>query len=155
MRFRLLLVALLAWTGVGFVSGSSMAAEPAKSSPAKLQVQLLWGTTNSVSPDPKHKPVDADVAKKLKQLPLKWPNYFVVNKKNVEVAPGAAKKEPISEKCAIEVKDLGKSQFEISLFGNGKNAGKHIQAFPVGEILALGGNAPNETSWLVVVKRVK
>jgi hypothetical protein len=154
MRYKLLLAALLAWAGVAFVLGSA-AAQPAKAGDAKLQVQLLWGTTNSVSPDPKHKPVDVDVAKKLKQLPLKWSNYFVVNKKNLEVPPAAAKKEPISEKCAIEVKDLGKSMFEITLFGRGEKVVKRTQALPVGEILALGGNAPNETSWLVVVKRLE
>src|SRR5882762_1319307 len=100
MRFKLLLATLLVWAGVAFMLG--MAAEqPAKGKPLKFEVQLVWGTNDPQSPDPKHKPVDPEVAKRLKQLPLKWSNYFVVNKKSLEMVVGAEKKEPLSEKCAI------------------------------------------------------
>jgi hypothetical protein len=154
MRFKLFLATLLAWAGV--VGVLALAAEQSGAAkPLKFEVQLLWGTNDPQSPDPKHKPVDSEVAKKLKQLPLKWSNYFVVNKKSLEMTVGAEKKEPLSEKCAIEVKDLGKSLFEITLFGKGEKVVKRTQSLPVGEILVLGGNAPGETSWLVVIKRVQ
>src|SRR5882724_484026 len=116
MRFNLFLAILLSWAGAACVLVNA-AEQPGKARPLKFEVQLLWGTNDTNSPDPKHKPVDVDVAKKLKQLPLKWSNYFVVNKKSFEMEGSAEKKEPLSEKCAIAVKDLGKSLFEITLFG--------------------------------------
>jgi len=58
----------------------------------RVQIQLIWGTNDQDSPDPKHKPVEPEVAKKLKQLPLKWSHYFVVNKKSLQTTAGAEKK---------------------------------------------------------------
>ena len=65
MRFKLLLATLLAWAGVTCLI--SLAAEPGKARPLKFQIQLLWGTNDPQSPDPKHKPVDEEVAKKQEQ----------------------------------------------------------------------------------------
>src|SRR5438132_7035273 len=73
----------------------------------KLEVQLLWGTTNAVSPNPKHKPVEPAIDKKLKELPLKWSHYFVVNRQGFEVPLHRTNKVALSEKCAIEVTNLG------------------------------------------------
>jgi len=42
---------------------------------------------------------------------------------------------------------------EVSLIGKGKEVVKRTQALPKGEILVLGGNAPNATAWLVILKR--
>jgi len=153
MRLKLFLATLLAWAGVACLM--ALAAEPGKPHPLKFQIQLLWGTNDPQSPDPKHKPVDAEVAKKLKQLPLKWSNYFVVNKKTLETTAGAEKKEGLSEKCSVEIKDLGKSLFEITLIGKGEKVVKRTQSLPVGEMVVIGGNAPGETSWLVVIKRIE
>jgi hypothetical protein len=131
------------------------ASSQAGSSAMKLEVQLLWGTNDPKSPDPKHKPVDADVHKKLKELPLKWSNYFLVNSKQFDVPGSGTTKVPLSEKCAIEVKNLGRSTVEVSLYGKGEKVFGRTQALPNGEILVLGGNAPNSTAWLVVLKRLE
>ncbi len=65
------------------------------------------------------------------------------------------KKVPLSEKCAIEVKNLGQSSVELTLFGKGAQVLKRTQALPKGETLVLAGNAPNATAWLVVLKRLE
>ena len=127
----------------------------AQAATLKLQVQLLWGTSDEHSPDPSHKPVDADVKAKLKDLPLKWSNYFEVNRKDFTVAPAGTSKIPLSEKCALEVRDLGGAKLEVVLFGKGKETLRRTQSLPKGEMLVLGGNAPNATAWLVVLKRVE
>jgi hypothetical protein len=119
----------------------------------KLQIQLVWGTTDDHSPNPKHKPVQADVQAKLKGLPLKWTHYFEVNRQDLELPPSSANRVPLSEKCAIEVRRVGESNLEVTLFGKGKETLKRTQALPRGEMLVLGGNAPNSTGWLVVLKR--
>ncbi len=121
----------------------------------KLQVQLVWGTNDDHSPDPKHKPVEAAVRAKLKELPLKWNNYFEVNRKDFELPPAGVSKVPLSEKCALEVKSLSGSKLEVTLIGKGKETLKRTQALPKGEVLVLAGTAPNATAWLVVLKRME
>lgn len=154
MRDHLLSVRLLSWLlPTLFVLGSGFSA--ARAADMKLEVQLLWGTNDKQSPDPKHRPVEADVHKKLKELPLKWSNYFLVNNKQFDVSANGTAKVPLSEKCSIEVKNLGHSTVEVSLFGKGEKVVGRTQALPKGEILVLGGNAPNATAWLVILKRLE
>jgi hypothetical protein len=59
----------------------------------------------------------------------------------------------MSDRCYIEIKLLGNDLVEVSLFGKGASVLKQKQALPKGETLVVAGNAPNSTSWLVVVKR--
>ena len=42
----------------------------------KAEAVLVWGCNESTSPDPAHKPVDAETKKKLKDLPLKWTDPY-------------------------------------------------------------------------------
>jgi hypothetical protein len=121
----------------------------------KVEAQLIWGTNDKESPDPKHKRVSEEVKKKLQDLPLKWTNYFEVNRKMLSIPVSGLKKEALSEKCAVEVKNLGKSKVEVCLIGKGEQVVKRTQDLPAGETLVLGGNAPNATAWLVFVKRVE
>lgn len=121
----------------------------------KLEAHLIWGTNDDKSPNPNHKPVDEEIKRKLKELPLKWSNYFEVNRQSFQVAPGEPKKVPMSTKCDIEVRLQGQSMVEVSLFGKGTHVFKQTQALPKGEMLILGGQAPNSTSWLVALKRIE
>jgi hypothetical protein len=121
----------------------------------KLEAQLVWGTNDDQSPDPKHKPVESQVREKLKELPLKWSNYFEVNRKCFEVAAAGLSKVPLSDKCELHVKSVGGSRIEVTLFGKGKETLRRTQPLPKSEMLVLGGNAPNSTAWLVVIKRIE
>jgi hypothetical protein len=121
----------------------------------KVEAQLVWGCNKKESPDPKHKPVSEEVRKKLLTLPLKWTNYFEVNRKLLSIPVAAQKREVLSEKCSVEVKNLGKSKVEVLLFGKGEQVEKRTQDFPRGETLVLAGRAPEETTWLVVLKRLE
>jgi hypothetical protein len=152
MKHKTRAAALLSWVVAASFACAGHALAQGQS--LKIQAQLVWGTTEKESPNPKHQPVDAEVARKLKQLPLKWDHYFVINKVQVNVPAKGEKKEPLSEKCAIEIKDLGGSEVEISMFGKGKHVVKRTQKLPKGELVVLGGNAPNETAWLVLLKRI-
>jgi hypothetical protein len=131
----------------------------ATSSPAgpqemKLEVVLVWGTDDAKSPNPKHKPVDDDLKAQIKKLPLKWRNYFEESRKNVQVG-STIQKVSLSAKCKVEIKNLGKNMVEVSLIGEGEPVVTRKQALPKGETFFLGGNAPNSTAWLVVIKRVE
>jgi len=132
-----LLLAAAAWAGGG-----------------KFEARLIWGTNDAKSPDPKHKKVEAEVEKKLADLPLKWKHYFEVNRKTLAVSRGGCEKAELSDKCSIEVKDLDGNKVDVSLIGKGEPVLKRTQPLPKSEILVLGGNAPNATAWLVTLKRL-
>jgi hypothetical protein len=138
---------------LGLLAFSSPAA-PAKD--MKFEALLIWAANTETSPDPSHKPVEPDVLKKLKELPLKWKYFFAVNRVDFTVAKGGAREVVLSDKCAIAVKDIdGVKNIEVSLIGKGEPVLKRTQPLPKGELLVLGGDAPDETGWLVVLKRVE
>jgi hypothetical protein len=153
MNYRVIPVGLLA--GLFFFSAWLVPAQTSLAGDVKLEVCLIWGTDDAKSPDPKHKPVDDELLEKLKKLPLKWKHYFEVNRKSARLAESETKKVTLSDKCEVEIRYTGKSTVEVSLFGKGEPVVKRTQALPKGEALFLGGNAPNSTSWLVVIKRVE
>lgn len=153
MRVQTLLALCLAGTLAALVSAP--AAARAQSSTLKIQAQLIWGSDEAKSPNPAHKPVAGDVLKRLKALPLKWTNYFEVNRKDVALAAKTTEKVVLSPKCAIEIRSLGGEEVEVALYGKGEKVVKRTQVLPKGEILVLGGNAPGETAWLVVLKRAE
>jgi hypothetical protein len=134
---------MLAFTCVG---------APAKD--LKFEAFLVWATNAEKSPDPDHKPVDAGVRKKLSELPLKWKNYFEVHRELFAVPKGGSEKATLSDKCKIGVTDVDGKHVEVSLIGKGEPVLKRTQPLSKGEMLVLGGNAPDETGWLVVLKRI-
>jgi hypothetical protein len=141
-----LALALLFLAGAGSV---------ARAGDLKLEAQLIWGTNDKASPNPKHNAVEPRVEKKLKCLPFKWSNYFEVNRKQFTVAQTANQRVKLSDDCEISVKQMANNQVEVVLFGKGKQAGKITQTLPKKELLVVGGDAPNLTAWFVVLKQVE
>jgi len=122
----------------------------------KFEAYLVWGTDDAQPPQGKsYKPVSHEIKQALSELPLKWTNWFEVNRKSFALPQGGMANVAVSDKCELHLKDLGKPGLEVSLIGKGKEVMKRIQALPKGEKLVLGGNAPNSTAWLVVVKRIE
>lgn len=119
----------------------------------KLEAQLIWGTHEEKSPNPRHKPVDAQVARKLKDLPFKWSHYFEVHRKEFTVSRDQPRRVTMSDECEINVRQVENDQIELTLYGKGKRVGRITQKLPKGEMLVLGGNAPNYTAWFVVLQR--
>ena len=149
------LLTLLACWAVGIVvlAGTMPAAHAAD---MRFEATLVWGTNEAKPPEGKdYKPVDAEIRHKLKELPLKWTNWFEVSRKSFTVPPGPAKEVPVSQKCQLNVQKLSGSELEVTLIGKGKEVMRRKQALPKGDMLALGGNAPNSTAWLVILKRLE
>jgi len=121
----------------------------------KLEAQLIWGTSDDVTADPLHKPVDADVAAKLKSLHLQWKNFFVVESKQFTVAKDDTQSAKLSKDCEVKVKNLGHGDVEMTILGRGKEIGKIKQSLPKGELLVTGGNAENSTAWFVALKQLE
>jgi len=126
----------------------------AQAADLKFQVQLVWATDDAKPPAGKnYKPLEPAIRRQIKAL--KWRNYFEVRRIDFSVPAGEAKKVPISEKCELDLKDLGHSKIEVVLFGKGKEVARVRQALHKGEILVPGGDAPNETAWLAILKRIE
>ena len=132
----------------------AFAAFSAPAAPLKIKVQLIWGTTNQVSPNAEHKAIGPELKKKLQDLPLKWTNYFEVKRIDVAVPSAGVATVPLSEKCRLEITDRGHSTIQVVLFGKGEKVINRTQALPKGETLILGGNAPGATSWFAVLRRL-
>lgn len=132
-----------------YVGGAAQSVE------LKFQAYLVWATNGERPADAPLKPVESDVRRKLEELPLKWNNYFEVNRTNFTVLHVEVKRVTLSDKCQIIVKDVDGKNVEVSLIGKGKPVLKRIQPLPMGQMLVLGGNAPNSTGWLVVLRRVE
>ena len=128
----------------------------AQAADMKLQAFLLWGTDDTKPPEGKaYKHAGPDITHKLRELPLKWTNWFEVNRRDFTVMLGEVKEVPISEKCKLNVSKISATEVEVLLIGKGKEVIKRKQSLPKGEMLVLGGNAPNSTAWLVALKRIE
>jgi hypothetical protein len=142
----------LAWIAVAALGLASVEAR-GLAADMKLDVQLLWGTDEAKSPNPKHKPVEADLREKLKKIPLRWKNYFEVTRKIVGIPTGASRTVILSEMCDLEIKNVDGTKTEVTHFGKGKPVGTRTQTMSKGEVFILGGDAPGATAWLVVLRR--
>lgn len=155
MRAKLNPASRLIWfaTILLLLAGAGWGAQAAE---LKLQAFLLWGTDDSKPPEGKtYQPASPEIRQKLRDLPLKWTNWFEVRQVGFVVPPGMTKEVAISQKCQVNVRKLAGPELEVSLVGKGKEVVKRKQALPRGEFLVLGGNAPNSTAWLVVLKRIE
>jgi hypothetical protein len=122
----------------------------------KLQSFLLWGTDDSKPPEGKnYQPASAEIRQKLKDLPLKWTNWFEVRRVDCTVPQGVTKEVAMSEKCQVKIAKLPGHEIEVCLIGKGKEVMRQKQPLPKGEMLVLGGNPPHPTPWLGVLKRVE
>jgi hypothetical protein len=151
IRFARLLAAAL------LCAGLSLSAQSTTKTNKKIEVQLLWGTNDKVSPNKDHKPFqDPDIQKRLKNIPLTWTNYFMVKKLNVIVPRGGqGTNVPMSGKCSVGIKDLGKSTLEFSFINKSKPLETRTQTLKPGEVFIYSGNAPGTNGWFVVLKRLE
>ena len=83
----------------------------------KFEAQLIWATNEKQSPDAKHKVVDPEIRARLSKLPLKWENYFEVNRQQLFVDKGGTNKVCMSAKCTVEVNMKDSKKVEVLLIG--------------------------------------
>lgn len=153
MRFKVTQVALFVCIGAMLLPTNALA----QAAELKFEATLVWGTDEAQPPTGKnYKPVNAEILDKLKQLPLRWSHWFEVRRKTFVIAPTLKQQVVISDKCQLDVRSSGPDGLlEVVLIGKGKEVVRRQQVLPKGELLALGGNAPNHTAWLVILKRLE
>ncbi|MEO5802658.1 MAG: hypothetical protein ABIR24_03945 [Verrucomicrobiota bacterium] len=141
----------LAWLGCFLLMTSFGASKLAAADP-RLEVQLVWGTNDDSSPDPKHKPLEASLVKKLGMF--KWKNYFTVNRKDVLLALNAAQKIQLSPQCEIEIKHLGSQRYEINVFGQKKHVKKITEKITRQDSLTIAGDDKNDCAWIILIREI-
>lgn len=119
-----------------------------------FQVQLIWGTDGEKPKDKPLKEVDVKFQDKLKGV-FKWKNYFEVTRQPLTLPKEGLQKLKLSDKCDLQVQDLGNSRVEVRLFGEGKPVVKKAQSVAPGEMIILAGDSKNDTAWFVVLLRSK
>ncbi len=132
----------------------STAVAAAVAAERKMEARLIWGTNEDKSPDPKHKPLDGELAKKLREMPLKWKNFFEVNRVVFTIHTNAYTNIVMSKQCTIEVKDKGANNVTVKLYGQGKQVNRVDKPLPKGEVLTLGGDAKDNNAWFITVRPV-
>ena len=117
---------------------------------SNFQVQLIWGTNGEKPKDKPLKDVEPKLQERLKGV-FKWNNYYEVSRKPLSVPKDASQKVKLSDKCDIQVQDVGANRVEIRLFGEGKLVVKKMQAVTPGEVIVLAGDSKDDTAWFVVL----
>lgn len=120
----------------------------------KIEARLIWGTNDEKSPDASHKPLDGEIAKKLREMPLKWKNFFEVTRKDFTINDQTYTNVVMSKQCSIEVKDKGGNNVTVKLYGQGKPVNRVDKPLPKGEMLAIGGDDKNNSAWFITVRPV-
>ena len=120
----------------------------------KIEAKLIWATDESKSPNPNHKPVDAQTADRLRKT-FKWKNYFVVNSVTNEVPSRGAKSFVLSKKCTVEIKELEGPKVEVVLVGDGKPVHRAVKQLSKGESFVYSGDDKNETAWFVMITELE
>jgi hypothetical protein len=141
---RLALLALMTCLFAGFASAADR----------QLEARLIWGTNDDKSPNPAHKRLEGDLARKLQELPFKWKSYFEVNRQTFAINDKEYKKVVMSDKCFIEVKDKGDSKVTVKLYGQGKMTQRVDKPLPKDETLTIGGDDKHDTAWFITVRPI-
>ncbi len=126
----------------------------------KLRVQLVWGTNEAEAPAKDLKPLEDSIRDKfLRQL--RWKHYFVVKSAMAEASAKEFGKVTLSEKCAVELKEVADRQLEVRILSlkDGKEA-KLVATRKVslddlrkGHLFVYGGDSKDrwDDAWLVVI----
>lgn len=117
-----------------------------------LEAQLVWGTNADSSSDPKHKPLEESLAKKLKMF--KWKNYFMVKRQEIPLSGHTPKKVRLSKRCEIEAKHLSGDRYEINVYGEGKHVRKIIEKITKEDSLVVAGDDKNDCGWFILIREI-
>jgi hypothetical protein len=119
-----------------------------------VEAVLVWGTNSEKPAAKKLRELEPDLARKLGKSPYKWKNYFEVERKSVVSPVNVTKRLIMSERCELEVKNLGDERVEVKLIGQGKPVSRHVESLPPGYTVVLSGDDKNDTCWMIVLRQI-
>jgi hypothetical protein len=118
----------------------------------KVEAKLVWGA-NDDKGDAICKAVDNDLASKLHGM-FKWKNYFEITNESATIALNKSSDLKMSERCTIQIKNVGGSRIEVNCIGEGKQVCKGAYTLAPPSWLVLGGNATNDTAWFIALRAI-
>lgn len=124
----------------------------AQAADLKLEAKLVWGT-NDDKGDTACKETDNDLASKLHGM-FKWKNYYDITNRTAAIALNKSCDLKMSDRCTLQIKNLGNSRIEINCIGQGKQACKGTYTLTPPKWVVLGGNAVNDTAWFIALRSV-
>jgi hypothetical protein len=133
------------------IVGLLLAVMSTQASDLKLEAKLIWGSN-----DPTNKvqhPVvkDAKLSAHLRRI-FKWENYYEINTKSVSIPHAKTSDLQMSEKCKLEIKNLGGNRIDVSCIGKGKPVSRGTHSLSPGQWFVLGGNDKNNSAWFIVMR---
>src|SRR5882724_9995863 len=134
MSNRRFLACLTAFLGVLFFGSDRLSA--AESPGIRVEAILVWATHVAKTNDASLKELEPELAKKLSKR-FKWNLYLEVRRKESTVGTKDATHVPISEKCSLDIKNLGEERFEVHLTGKGKPVSRTVESLAHGHLMIL------------------
>jgi uncharacterized membrane protein len=131
---------------------SLAAVASAQAADIKVEAKLVWGA-NDEKGDGKCKPVENDLSSKLHGT-FKWKSYFEITNQAASIALNKTTDLKMSDRCTIQIKNLGESRIEVNCIGDGKQVCKGAYTLNPPTWLVLGGNATNDTAWFIALRAV-
>jgi hypothetical protein len=119
----------------------------------RLEAVLVWGTHVAKTNDANLKELEPQLAKKFHKA-YKWDFYYEVRRKEATISGKDLTKVPISEKCALEIKDLGDERVDVKLIGKGKPVSRSVESLAHGHLMIVAGEDKNDTAWFVVIRQL-
>jgi hypothetical protein len=138
------------WLALALVCGVASQVEAAN---LKVEAKLIWGANEEKSPNPAHKPVQKELAEKLRKV-FKWKYYFEVNRQVKTVPSRGSNRFELSDKCAIEIRELEGPVVVVKLVGDGKEVNKTTKPLRKGEWFAYAGDDKNDCAWFVIISEL-
>jgi len=136
-----------------FLAICLLASSQARAEDLYLVSKLIWGTDKENVSKPSLKPVDAETAKKFRNV-FKWKNYYEVSRTNVYVASRTGQQIKMSKQCTIEITELAGPSVEVKLIGEGKPLHKIVKPLSKGEYFTIAGGSKDDSAWFIAIYQV-
>jgi hypothetical protein len=132
--------------------GAMIAVASVRAADLQLEAKLIWGSNDGADKITAHKLVqDAKLSTDMHRI-FKWSNYYEISTKETSIAQNKTAILQMSDKCKLEVKNLGKNRIEINCIGKGKQVSHGTHTLAPGKWITLGGNDKNNSAWFVVMR---
>jgi hypothetical protein len=144
---------------VACISGLLLGTASAAASDLKLHTRLVWGTDQGQPAGKNLQEIDDKTRAKLHQF--KWKHYWVMNQCTADTNAKEHTKVSLSDKGAVDFKDLGNGSVEIRLYDlktgsepkRVKVVQHSIEALKKGELCILAGDDKEtwDNAWFVII----
>jgi len=139
--------------GLGLLCLGAIPVQAAETSGTRVEAILVWATHVAKTNDTSLKELEPQLAQKLGKR-FKWNLYYEVRRKEATVGTKDPTHVPISDKCSLDVKQLGEHRFEVNLTGKGKPVSRMVESLANGHLMILGGDDKNDTAWIILIREL-